>query len=57
VRRLAERRAELAAEVGGREPGRARQVLDAERLGVPRVGEVLRAQEMPSASGSSAASG
>ena len=47
VRRLAERLAELAAEVRAREAGGARPVVDVERLEVARVGEVLRAQQVP----------
>jgi hypothetical protein len=46
VRRHAERTAELAAEVGPRQPRRPGQVVDAERLGVARVGEVLGAQQV-----------
>ena len=45
--RLAERPPELAAEVGAREAGGAGHVVDVERLGVARVGEVLGAQQMP----------
>ena len=44
--RLPEGAAELAAEVRAAEPGRTRQVVDRERLDVPRVREVLRAQEV-----------
>ena len=40
VRRLAERAAELAAEVRAREAGGARHVVDVERLEEARVGEV-----------------
>ena len=46
MRRLAERAAELAAEVGAREAGGAGQVVDVERLEVARVGEVLGAQQV-----------
>jgi hypothetical protein len=48
VRRLAEGAAELAAEVRAREAGGAGHVVDAERLGVPGVGQVLGAQKMAS---------
>ena len=44
--RLAEGFLELAAEVGAREAGRARHVVDAERLGVAGVGEVLGAEQV-----------
>ena len=46
VRRLAERAPELAAEVRARQAGRAGQVVDAERLEVAGVGEVLGAQQV-----------
>ena len=46
VRRLAERLAELAAEVRGREVRGACERGDVERLAVARVDEVLRAQQM-----------
>jgi len=46
VRRLAERSPELAAEVRARQARRAGQIIDVERLGVPRVGEILGAEEM-----------
>ena len=46
MRRVAERAPELTAEVSAREAGGARQVTDVERLEVPGVGQVLRAQEM-----------
>ena len=46
VRRLAERAPELAAEVGPRQAGRAREVVDIEGLEVARVGQVLGAQQM-----------
>src|SRR5204863_9260724 len=46
VRRLAERAAELAAEVGTRETGRAGQVVHAERVGVASIGEVLCTQQV-----------
>ena len=46
VRRLAEGAAELAAEVCAREAGGAGEVVDAERLGVPGVGQVLGAQQV-----------
>jgi hypothetical protein len=46
VRRLAEGAAELAAEVGAREAGRAGEVVHVERLEVARVREVLGAQQM-----------
>jgi hypothetical protein len=45
---LAEGAPELAAEVGSGETGGARQVLHAERLEVPGVGEVLGAQQVAS---------
>jgi hypothetical protein len=41
VGRLAEGGAELSAEVGAREAGRAGEILHSERLEVARVGEVL----------------
>ena len=41
MRRLAERSAELTAEVSARQAGDAGHVVDPERLGVPGVGEVL----------------
>src|SRR6185312_467068 len=46
ARRLAERALEGAAEVRARETGRGRHLLDADRLGVARVREVLRSQQM-----------
>ena len=46
VRRLAERAPELAAEVRAREAGGAGHVVDAERLEVAGVGEVLGAQQV-----------
>ena len=46
MRRLPERPPELAAEVRARQAGGAREVVDAERLGVARVGEVLGAQQV-----------
>ena len=46
MRRLAERPAELAAEVRPREVGGPRERLDVERLAVAGVDEVLRAQEV-----------
>ena len=46
MRRLAEGAAELAAEVGRREPGGAGEVFDAQGLEVAGVGQVLCAQEM-----------
>ena len=46
MRRLAERAPELAAEVRAREAGGAGQIVDAERLEVAGVGEVLGAQQM-----------
>ena len=46
VRGVAERAAELADEVRPREAGRAGHVVDPERLGVARVGEVLGAQQV-----------
>ena len=46
MRRLAEDPAELAAEVGLREPGGRRHVVDRERLDVTRVHEVPGAQEV-----------
>ncbi len=42
----AEGPAELTAEVGARQSRRAREIVDVEPLGVPRVGEVLSAKEM-----------
>ena len=48
VRRLAELTLELAAEVRGRELRHARERLDVERLPIPSVDEILRAQEMAS---------
>ena len=45
--RLAERPPELAAEMGAREAGGAGHVVDFERLGVTRVGQVLGAQQVP----------
>jgi hypothetical protein len=45
--RLAERPPELAAEMGAREAGGAGHVVDVERLGVTRVGQVSGAQQMP----------
>ena len=47
VRRLAERPAELTAEVRLREARRASQLRHVERLAVARVGEVLRAEQVP----------
>ena len=47
VRGNAEGPAELTAEVGAREPRHPRQIVDVEPLGVPRVSEVLRSEEMP----------
>ena len=47
VRRFAERPAELAAEMSARQPRRAGEVVDVERLEVPRVGQVLGAEQMP----------
>src|SRR4051794_9953403 len=46
VRRLPVRALELADEVRAREAGGARHVIDAHRLEVARVGEVLRAEEV-----------
>ena len=46
VRRLAERTAELAAEMRAREARRASHGADVERLEVARVGERLGAQEV-----------
>ena len=46
VRRLAELAAELAAEVRRRELRGAREGLHVERLAVPRVDEILRAEKM-----------
>ena len=46
MRRLAEGGPELAAEMRAREAGRAGHVVDADRVGVARVGEVLRSQQM-----------
>src|SRR5262245_31631329 len=46
VRRLAERTAELAAEVRAREAGAAREVVDVQRLEVPGVGQVLGAEQV-----------
>ena len=47
MRRLAERAPELAAEVEARQPGGPRQVVHLQWLEVARVGEVLRAQQVP----------
>ena len=47
MRRLAELALELAAEVGWREPRRAGERRDVERLAVTRVHQVFRAQEVP----------
>ena len=47
MRRLAEGATELAAEVRLREARSARELRHIERLAVARVGEVLRAQQMP----------
>jgi len=47
VRRLAERASELAAEVRLREVRGPRKRRDVERLPVPRVGEVSRAEQVP----------
>jgi hypothetical protein len=47
VRRLAERSAELAAEVRAREACGACKVVDPERLEVARVGQVLGFEEVP----------
>ena len=46
VRRLAERAAELTAEVGRGEVGGLRERRDVERLAVARVDDVLRAQQV-----------
>ncbi len=46
MRGVAERAAELADEVRAREAGLAGHVLDSERLGVVRVGQVLGAQQV-----------
>ena len=46
MRRLAEGASELPAEVRARETGGAGEVVDAERLEVARVGQVLGAQKM-----------
>jgi len=46
MRRLSERAAELPAEMRRREPRRARDLGDVERLRVPRVDHVLRAKKM-----------
>ncbi|MCC6832097.1 MAG: hypothetical protein IT200_12180 [Thermoleophilia bacterium] len=43
----AERRPELAREVRRRQPRDAGDLGDLERVGVPRVDEVLRAQQVP----------
>ena len=51
MRRLPERRPELPAEVRGGEAGGPREVGDVERLRVARVGEVLRAEEVPGGRG------
>ena len=44
---LAERTAELAAEVRPREPGRGRHLLDPDRLRVTAVDEIPGAQQVP----------
>ena len=46
VRRLAERPAELAAEVRARKPGCPREVVHVERLEIARVGQVLGPEEV-----------
>jgi hypothetical protein len=46
MRRLAERAAELAAEVGSGQARGPGEVVDAQRPGITGVGEVLRAEEM-----------
>jgi hypothetical protein len=47
VRRLAEGAPELAAEVRTREACGAREVVDAQRLRVAGVGEILRPEQVP----------
>ena len=46
MRRLTERAPELAAEVSTREPGLGGEIGNAKRLGVARVDQVSRPQEM-----------
>ena len=44
--RLAEGTSKLAAEVGSRQAGRTREVIDGERLEVPGIREVLGVKEV-----------
>jgi hypothetical protein len=46
MRRVTKGAPELAAEMSAREPGSSGEVVDAQRLEVPGVGEVLGAQQM-----------
>ena len=47
MRGFTERPPELATEVRPRQAGGASQVIDVEWLEIPRVGQILGAQEMP----------
>ena len=46
MRRLAERRSELPAEMRARETGGTGQIVDVERLRIPRVDEISGPQEV-----------